>query len=145
MNNITHPYLCSVYAHILGWGHHLNSQSLTQQIYTKLMKLSFLSLSLFFFLGLLIFERERQWDCTCSGESREKTKQAPHCQSRAQPGAWTLKPWDHDLSWNQESDPQQTEPPRCPEADEVFTSWSLFAQVISKALWWFYTHSFAFS
>ena len=50
-------------------------------------------------------ERERE---------RENPKQAPICQHRARGGARTHEPWDHDLSWNQESDAQPTEPPRRP-------------------------------
>ena len=48
---------------------------------------------------------------------REKPKQAPCCQLRAWCGARTHKMWDHDLSWNRESDAQPTEPPRCPNFD----------------------------
>ena len=46
-------------------------------------------------------ERERE---------KENPKQALHCQRRAWGGAATHEPWDHDLSWNQELDIQQTEP-----------------------------------
>ena len=45
---------------------------------------------------------------------RENPKQAQHCQHRAWRGARTHKPWDYDLSWNQELDVQWTEPPRQP-------------------------------
>ena len=41
-------------------------------------------------------------------------KQAPYSQHRAWCGAWIHKLWDHDLSQNEESDAQPTEPSRCP-------------------------------
>ena len=44
---------------------------------------------------------------------RENSKQAPYCQWGARRGARTHDPWDEDLSWNPELDPQLTEPPRC--------------------------------
>ena len=28
--------------------------------------------------------------------------------------------WDHGLNWNQDSDAQATEPPRCPETEQIF-------------------------
>ena len=53
------------------------------------------------------FEREWESARTSGGGSeregeREYPKQAPHCQYRAGCGARTHKPWDHDLSRNQE-------------------------------------------
>ena len=45
---------------------------------------------------------------------KENPKQALHCECRRRYRAWTHKPWDHDVSWNQESDTSPTEPPRCP-------------------------------
>ena len=45
-------------------------------------------------------------ECVSRGEEerkRENPKQAPCCQQKAQHGARTHEPWDHDLSWNQES------------------------------------------
>ena len=45
---------------------------------------------------------------------RENPKQSPHCQCRTWCGAQTRELWDHDLSRNQESDAQPTEPPRHP-------------------------------
>ena len=44
----------------------------------------------------------------------ENLKQALRCQHRAWHRTQSHKPWDHDLSRNQESDAQLTEPPRCP-------------------------------
>ena len=44
----------------------------------------------------------------------ENTKQALCYQCRAWCRAWTHEPWDQELSWNQESDGQSTEPPRWP-------------------------------
>ena len=45
---------------------------------------------------------------------RESPKQAPHCQHSPWRRAQSRKPWDHDLSWNQESYASLTEPPRAP-------------------------------
>ena len=46
---------------------------------------------------------------------RDTQNQAPHCRHGAWHGARSHKSWDHDLSWNQESDAQPTEPPRRPK------------------------------
>ena len=55
-----------------------------------------------FFKLCLLWERQRQWKW---GRSRERGRmQAPHCHSWARCGARTHKPWDHDLSRNQEFD-----------------------------------------
>ena len=45
---------------------------------------------------------------------REKPKQAQHCQCRARCRGEFWEPWYHDLSQNQESDAQLTEPLRHP-------------------------------
>ena len=47
------------------------------------------------------------------GGETENPKQALLCQCRAQCGAWSHKPWAHDLSWKQESNAWPTELPRC--------------------------------
>ena len=44
-------------------------------------------------------------------EERKNPKQAPHCQSRAQCGAGSHEPRDHDLSQNQELDNWATQVP----------------------------------
>ena len=64
----------------------------------------------FFFVSFLKFllilrERETAWAGEVQREKeRENPKQAPRYQCRARCGAQTHEPWDHDLSWNQESD-----------------------------------------
>ena len=66
-------------------------------------------------------ERERAGTYMCASVRKEqKGSQAGslHCQHGDQCGAWTHKPWDHDLSWNQELDAYLTEPPRCPTSDQ---------------------------
>ena len=62
---------------------------------------------------IIITERERQRERETKRE-RENPKKAPHCQHRAWCRAWAHEPWDHDLSWNQESDTQPTKPFGCP-------------------------------
>ena len=62
-------------------------------------------LAIFFFLSLFILrEREKESMQGRGRERGENLKQAPHCQHRAQRGARSHKPWDHDLNRNQESD-----------------------------------------
>ena len=61
---------------------------------------------IFFFMFIYFWKRE----CVCEQglEQRERHRhriwsrfQALGCQHRARCGAWTHKPWDHDLSWSQ--------------------------------------------
>ena len=67
-----------------------------------------------YFLIFIDFEREREHTyMSRGGTEREKPKQVLHYQHSAQCRAWSHKPWDHDLNWNQESDAQLTEPLRC--------------------------------
>ena len=73
----------------------------------------------------LFWEKEREHEYVSrGGAERENSKQAPHCQRRAQCGARSRELWDHDLSWNQESDASPTEPPRCPY---FYFSWCIFS------------------
>ena len=58
-------------------------------------------------------ERERERERQTDGE-REDPKQALCCQFGAWCGDRSHKLWDHNLSWNQESDIQLVEPPRHP-------------------------------
>ena len=68
---------------------------------------------IFLFLTFICFwDREHE-----QGRGRERGRhriwsrlQALSCQHRAQGGDGTHEPQDHDLSWNQESDAQLTEP-----------------------------------
>ena len=55
---------------------------------------------------LLLRERERERERARAGEGQsegetEDPRQALCWQQRALHGAWTHKPWDHDLSWSQ--------------------------------------------
>ena len=63
--------------------------------------------ALSFFFNVYFWERERASKLG-RGMVRERGRhriwsrlQAPRCQHRAQHGAWTHKPWDHDLSQSQ--------------------------------------------
>ena len=72
----------------------------------------------FFFLTLFIyFERDRD-SVSRGGAERDGEKENPKrlCANGAEPdtGLEFTKLRDHDLSQNQESDAQTTEPPRCP-------------------------------
>ena len=49
-------------------------------------------------------EREKQGRGREREEERENPKQALHCQSRAQWGAWSQELWDHDLNLDEELD-----------------------------------------
>ena len=74
-----------------------------------------LSVALFLFNCIYLFwEREREKVSGGGGTGRENPKQAPHCQHRAWHGAQTHERTNHDLSRNQESDAQPTEPPKDP-------------------------------
>ena len=80
-----------------------------------------------FFLSLFIdFERECAHKQGKGRErGRENPKQAPLCQLKAQHEAPSHDLWEHELSWNQESDAQQPESPRCP--DISISSWSRYS------------------
>ena len=59
--------------------------------------------------------REREYAGEGQRErGRENLKQDPHCQCAVWCEAWSHEPWDPDLSRNQESDIQPTEPPGSP-------------------------------
>ena len=63
----------------------------------------------------IIFERERER----GGEGQREGETQSHIGSaltEPRSGAQTHKPWDRDLSQDQESDTQPTEPPRCPNS-----------------------------
>ena len=88
----------------------------------------------------MYFERETERDrqrerASRRGAERENPKQlqALSCQHRAQCGAQTHELQDHDLSRNQESDAQRTEPPRCPCSSVVITVSSFSA--LNRRLW----------
>ena len=68
--------------------------------------------SIFYFYLFFIRRRGRVSKGGEEGEG-ENPKQAPRLARSPMQGS-TLQRWDHDLSWNQELDAQQTEPPRCP-------------------------------
>ena len=70
------------------------------------------------FLMFIYLEREKKRTCTWVGEGqgemeKENPKQSP-CSVWSPKWGLIPWPWDYDLSQNQESDAQQTEPPRHP-------------------------------
>ena len=62
------------------------------------------------FITYFISERERER----RGAKREGILSSLHTQRGARMWGSIPQPWDHDLSRNQESDAQPTEPPRRP-------------------------------
>ena len=67
---------------------------------------------------LLLFEREN----TSRGEEQRggrDLKEAP-CSVQSPRRGSIPQPWDYDLSQNQESDAQPTEPPRCPWISSLY-------------------------
>ena len=71
----------------------------------------------FFFLFSREREREREREKASRREGQRERegifKQAPHSVQSLTRGS-IPQPWDRDLSQNQESEAQPTEPPRCP-------------------------------
>ena len=73
-------------------------------------------------VSVYLFERENTHSMNREGAGRQREtereggnpKQAPRCQHRARPEAQSHEPWGRDLSRNQESGAQLTEPPRRP-------------------------------
>ena len=70
---------------------------------------------------MFIFEKERERERnymhmsrTGTGREGDRGSKGSMLTVDSQCGAWTHKLWDHDLSWNQESNAQPTEPPRGP-------------------------------
>ena len=54
------------------------------------------------------------------GRKREREKERERILSRLHTQHRSPRPGDHDLSLNQESGAQPTEPPRCPKLDKNF-------------------------
>ena len=77
----------------------------------------------FYFLKIYWFILER----VNKSEQKEEQKNLEQTPSWAQSLMWDLisQPWGHDLSWNQESDTQPTEPPRCPTFSFLYNDTSL--------------------
>ena len=72
---------------------------------TELSFFSFLFFSFSFVYLFILRERARAGKGQRERErEREYPKQSLCCQPGAQGGAQTHEPWDHDMSWNQESD-----------------------------------------
>ena len=72
------------------------------------------STSQYLFIYLFIYLFKYLFFCEGGGaeRGRENPKRALCCQHEDWSGAWSHKPWDHDLSGNQESCALVTEPPR---------------------------------
>ena len=110
-------------------------QNINQYIPTRIVDLSICPFRSVLFYSSYIFKslficlfREREYEQGrgrergSERESRKNPKQSLHCQYGAQGGAQTHKPWDHDLSRNQESDRHRlrpNEPPRCPYSSYI--------------------------
>ena len=72
---------------------------------------------------------ETETECELERGQREREtqnpKQAPGSRLRAQCGAWTHKPWDHDLSWGRTLNP--TEPLRHTQVLKELRNSALFS------------------
>ena len=83
-----------------------------------------------YFLQFYLFERKREHMGYrgSEGEGESQADRHPHLDPSVEPLAGlnltTLRlwPWDHDLSWNQESDAELTEPPRHPKLSLLLLS-----------------------
>ena len=75
-----------------------------------------------FFNVYLFWEREGGLGKRQREREKENPKQALHCQHGAQCQAQTDQAWDHELSRNQQSDVQPTEPPRHPIIKDFLTA-----------------------
>ena len=84
---------------------------LWKNVYSGL--LSTFYLFLFFKFILFILRKREHMRGAKREEERQNPKKALHCGHRARCRAQTHKPWDYDLSQDQEFDAQLTEPPRC--------------------------------
>ena len=70
-------------------------------------------IDIFLKVYLFTWEREREWALVCAwGEGRRISFQTPR-QAWSPLWGWIPWPWDHDLSWNQQSGAYSTEPPKC--------------------------------
>ena len=93
-----------------------------------------------FFFKFIYFQRDSmsgggQW-------GRENPKQAPCCLTEPGEELEPTKPWDHDLSQNEESDAQLTEPPRCPMKWYHVLIWISVLLVRSSCTYWSLQFSF---
>ena len=83
---------------------------------------SILTICMFFIHFVYLREREREKlhrhmsgeRAGRKGEGEGQTLKQTPPWSRSLMWGWTSRPQDHDLSWNQGSAAQTTEPPRCP-------------------------------
>ena len=72
------------------------------------------SIFLYLFFQRFIYFKERAGKCVRGKKGRKRSLSRLPAEPRARPGAVVPPPWDHDLSQNQESAAQPTEPPRRP-------------------------------
>ena len=74
--------------------------------------------SLFFFLVYLFiylfWEREHTQVGEGQSEGEREYQAGSLLSAQSLCEGWTQKLWDHELSWNQESDAQLTQTPKCP-------------------------------
>ena len=110
-----------------------------------------------FFKGFIyLFEREK---AGVVGVQRERETNQTPCWVWSPAWGSISGPRDHDLSWNQESEAQPTEPPKCPKESPIsnifhiiiwcvifqpkyFPRRCLFASFQITLLWWIQTQDF---
>ena len=86
---------------------------------TTIVSNSLLNFTLFIYLFIYIYvlsERESKGEGKGRERERERERESKQAPCSAQSPMWGLipRPWDYDLSRNQELDTQQTEPPKHP-------------------------------
>ena len=113
---------------------HALSTPLSHFCWVQTTSLLFPPLFFFFF-----YFREREWDRESRGEGQRKKGRLLsrlHAQREARGRTWISQLWDHDLSQNQESYTQLTEPHRHPALPTLFDVASLLWKVCGKSALW---------
>ena len=98
-----------------GWSRTLNRLRHPGAPIVNILKILFQKKFFYVYLFLRQSDRVRAREGQRERETQIWSRlQALSCQHRVRCRAWTHKLWDHDLSLNQESDVELTEPFRCP-------------------------------
>ena len=113
-SSLADPNIGLFYLPLVEGGHHHDGLQVTDEMNENFVgQYSFIQ-HLFFYM------REREHTSKGEGRGRENLKQAP-CSVQSLTRGLIPWPWDHDLSWNQGSDAQPTEPHWCTQSTN--TNW----------------------